>query len=423
MVWVSRVLNQDVNVFDGPQLIATSERDLFASGLLPTRVPDGVYRAVVLQRLPSFVGADEIAGIRYLMAAAPLRAAGRDMILTVPLASRQREIEREIDDLDRGVQLGVIVFILLGAGIGFWMAQRIGDPVTRLTRASRRIAAGDLDARVFVRSADELQRLVEAFNSMAFELKRQRARLERTNRLEAWAEMARQVAHDIKNPLTPIQLSAEHVRRVHRDRGEPLGPVLDACIDTILTQVQLLRQIAGEFSSFATTPSPRPVPTDVRSLLGEVVQAYATGLSGRVNLSLDVDDGLPLVSVDRMLVGRAVTNVIENALHAMPAGGSLSLRAWLEDASVAIAVRDSGVGMDEEALSRIFEPYFSTKAIGTGLGLTIARRNVELHGGSISVESVRGKGTIVTLRLPVSAADTAGAEEEDAAGERLRMRG
>jgi nitrogen fixation/metabolism regulation signal transduction histidine kinase len=398
---VSRALGQDVNVFVGPQLVATSERDLFASGLLPTRVPDSVYRAIVLRRQPGFVGADEIADVRYLMAAAPLPAAGRDTILTMPLASRQREIEREIDDLDRGVQLSALVFILLGAGIGFWMAERIGDPVTRLTRASRRIAAGDLDARVFVRTADELQRLVESFNSMAYELKRQRAQLERTNRLEAWAEMARQVAHDIKNPLTPIQLSAEHLRRVHDDQGAPLTPVLENCIDTILTQVRLLRQIAGEFSSFASTPSPRPVPTDVGDLLREVLQAYAAGLADRVGLSLQVDEGLPALQLDRTLIGRAVTNVVENALHAMPGGGALSVRAAQEDGAVVITVRDTGVGMDEEALSRIFEPYFSTKAIGTGLGLTIARRNVELHGGSIDVESRRGEGTTVKLTLPI----------------------
>jgi signal transduction histidine kinase len=401
-IWVSRVLGQDVNVFAGPQVVATSERDLFASGLLPTRVPDAVYRALVLQQLPSFVGEDRIGQFRYLMAAAPIRAAGHDTLITVPLASRQREIEREIDDLDRGVQLGAIVFILLGAGIGFWMAERIGDPVQRLTRASRRIAAGDLDARVFVRSADEFQRLVESFNSMAFELKRQRTRLERTNRLEAWAEMARQVAHDIKNPLTPIQLSAEHLRRVHQDQGGPLGSVLDNCVDAILAQVRLLRQIAGEFSSFASTPSPRPVPTDIRDLLDEVGRAYAPGLADRIRLTVDVAADVPSITVDRAILGRAVTNVIENALHAMPGDGSLALVVTREPEAVAIAITDTGGGMDEESLARIFEPYFSTKATGTGLGLTIARRNVELHGGTVRVESRKGLGTTVTLRIPVN---------------------
>ena len=321
MVWISRVIDQDVNIFVGTQLVATSERDLFASGLLPTRVPDAVYRSIVLQRLPSYVGEDRIADLPYLMAATPIRTGEVDAILTVPLASQQREIEREIDDLDRGVQLGAVLFLLIGAGVGYWLAERISDPVERLTRASRRIASGELSARVFVRTADELQRLVESFNSMAVELERQRAQLEHTNRLEAWAEMARQVAHDIKNPLTPIQLSAEHLRRVHHDRGDPLSPVLERCVDTILSQVRLLRRISSEFSNFATTPTLRREPTDPGEVLREVAEHYQTGLSGNVSLHLEVTPGLPMLMVDGLLIARAVTNVIENSLQAMPDAG------------------------------------------------------------------------------------------------------
>ncbi len=224
LVSISQVIEQDINIFDGAELLATSERDLFSSGFLPTRTPDAVYRAIVLDRLPSFVDEDQIGTVPYIIAAAPVRTGESDRILTIPLATRQREIEREIDDLDRGVHLAVLCFVLLGAAIGLSLAERIADPVRRLTRATRRIASGDFDARIAVRSADELRRLVDAFNSMASELKAQRTQLERTHRLEAWAEMARQVAHEIKNPLTPIQLSAEHLRRVHADRGEPLGP-------------------------------------------------------------------------------------------------------------------------------------------------------------------------------------------------------
>ena len=148
----------------------------------------------------------------------------------MPLTSREQEIEEQIDTLDRRVLLGALFFIFAGASIGYWMAERIADPVNRLTRATRRIARGDLDARIAATSSDELRRLVEDFNSMAGDLQRQRGELERTHRLEAWAEMARQVAHEIKNPLTPIQLNAEHLRRVHADRGEPLSPVLQECV-------------------------------------------------------------------------------------------------------------------------------------------------------------------------------------------------
>jgi HAMP domain-containing protein len=170
MVWIRQVIDQDVNIFDGPELVATSERDLFSSGLLPTRTPDDVYRAIELQRLPSFVDEDQLGALPYLIAATPVRAGGRNTILTVPLAARQQEIARQRYDLDRGVHLAVMCFILLGAAIGLSLAERIADPIRRLTRATQRIGRGDFDARIAVKSADELRRLVDAFNSMAGEL-------------------------------------------------------------------------------------------------------------------------------------------------------------------------------------------------------------------------------------------------------------
>jgi signal transduction histidine kinase len=400
MVSISQLINQDVNVYVQSELDSTSERDLFASGLLPTRTPDDVYRAIVLQRLPSFVTDDRIGSTPFRLAAAPVRAGGRNALLTVPLAFRQHEVEREIDDLDRGVHLAALFFILLGAAMGLSMAERIADPIRQLTRATGRIARGDFDARIAVRSSDELRRLVDAFNGMAAELKAQRDQLERTHRLEAWAEMARQVAHEIKNPLTPIQLSAEHLRRVHADRGEPLGPVLDGCVTSILGQVKLLRQIAGEFSSFASSPTARRAAADPVQLVHDVVEPYRVGLEGRIEIQNDIAPSLPQAFVDRTLVARALANIVENALHAMPGTGRLRLTSSVEDGWVAIRIEDTGFGMDQEALGRVFEPYFSTKTTGTGLGLPIARRNIELSGGSITVESEKGRGTAVTIRLP-----------------------
>ena len=407
MLLVRRAIDEDVNLFDGPRLRATSERPLFASRLLAGRTPADLYRAIAIDRLPTAVVVEQPAnGDGYLVAAAPVRAGAREGIVTVPQTLRQRDIERQIDEIDRRVLSAAVLFILLGSAIGYWMAERIADPVNRLTRATRRIARGDLDARVAATSSDELRRLVDDFNGMADDLQKQRANLERTQRLEAWAEMARQVAHDIKNPLTPIQLSAEHAQRVNLDRGRPLSPALDDCMTAILSQVRILRQISSEFSSFASSPTARPESVDLGALLDEVAEPYRTALASRVTLLVDAQPGLPPVFIDRTLFARALTNVMENALHAMPGGGALTIRASVQDEasappSVVVAVTDTGMGMDAEALARIFEPYFSTKATGTGLGLTIARRNVELLGGTIAVQSARGEGTTVTMTLPV----------------------
>jgi signal transduction histidine kinase len=421
MVLVRRAIDQDVNLFERARLHATSERDLFASGILPSRTPGTIYQRIALERLPTSIDVEDVGGAPHLLAAAPVRAGGFDGIVTVPQTLREQEIERQIDELDRRVLSAAVLFVLLGAALGYWMAERIADPVNRLTRATRRIARGDLDARIAATSSDELRRLVEDFNRMADDLKQQRRELERTQRLEAWAEMARQVAHDIKNPLTPIQLSAEHARRVNIDRGRPLSPVLDECVSAILSQVTLLRQISAEFSSFASSPTPRPQPTDLAALIDEVVEPYRTGLTGRISIKVDHQRGMPKVHIDRTLFARGLTNVIENALHAMPGGGALvvssreSTVASSQESEVGsqasgssrpfcivVTVRDTGVGMDAAALSRIFEPYFSTKATGTGLGLTIAKRNIELDGGTISVASARGVGTTVTITFPLS---------------------
>jgi signal transduction histidine kinase len=402
MVWVSRLIDQDVNIFVGPRLLATSERNLFASGLLPTRTPADVYRTLQLRNDAATVVREQIGTLDYLVAGSSIETQELDAMLTVPLTSRELQIESQIDTLDRRVLLGALLFVFAGAAIGYWLAERIADPVNRLTRATRRIARGNLDARIVARSSDELRRLVDDFNRMASELQRQQKELERTHRLEAWAEMARQVAHEIKNPLTPIQLNAEHLRRVHADHGSPLSPVLDECVHTILAQVRLLRQIASEFSSFASSPTARLAPVSVPELVHDAVDPYRAGLAERIRVDVDVSPHLPPVFVDRTLISRSLTNIVENALHAMPGTGALTIAAYASDSVVRIRVTDTGVGMDAEALTRAFEPYFSTKTTGTGLGLPIAKRNVELSGGSISVTSERDRGTTVELMLPVA---------------------
>jgi signal transduction histidine kinase len=184
--------------------------------------------------------------------------------------------------------------------------------------------------------------------------------------------------------------------------------------------VKLLRQISAEFSSFASSPTPRPEPTSVAALIQEVVEPYRTGLAHRIAIEVQADEHLPPVMIDRTLFARALTNVIENALHAMPGTGRLTIVSRVDTVAhsqtagakppsavrspqlVIVEISDTGVGMDQEALNRIFEPYFSTKATGTGLGLTIAKRNVELNGGTINVRSDRGAGTTVTLTLPMA---------------------
>ena len=409
LVFVSQIIEQDVNIFEGPRLIATSERDLFASGLLPTRTPAGVYSAIALAQAPTFVTEDSFGSQDYLVAAAPIRSVGADAILTVPLASRQRDIERQNPrSRSRNPACSDAARLprrrerLLHRGIH----RRSGPAPHPRDAAQSRAATSTRASRPAPPTSSSAwwppsTAWPESSSSSVGGSKK-------THRLEAWAEMARQVAHEIKNPLTPVQLSAEHLLRVHRDRGEPLGPVLRNCVDSILAQVRLLRRIASEFSSYASSPPVKRESTVLADVVHEVLDPYRDGLAGRIELTVDVPATLPRLVIDRTLVGRAFTNVIENALHAMPGEGSLVVAAAVDGREVALIVRDTGVGLDEAALSHVFEPYFSTKVSGTGLGMAIAKRNVELNGGVIVIDSRKGEGAAVTLRFPAESGPATG---------------
>jgi two-component system nitrogen regulation sensor histidine kinase NtrY len=275
-----------------------------------------------------------------------------------------------------------------------------------LTAATHRVALGDFDVSIHPPSGDEIGALSASFNQMTSDLKQQRKDLERTKKLEAWAEMARQVAHDVKNPLTPIQLSTEHLLRVYGDPQVDFKEVLKECSDTIFQQVRALRQISMEFNTFASPSKLERESTDFGRLVDETIGPYRKAPPPGVTVTIDVAPDIPPLVLDRRLIQRTLINVLENAFHAMNGGGqvvvTVSPTRWDGKDWVEVAVSDTGVGIDPELKERIFEPYFSTRVTGTGLGLAIARKAVEEHGGTIFLESEPGQGTRVSIRLPVS---------------------
>ncbi|MCP3978778.1 MAG: HAMP domain-containing protein [bacterium] len=224
--------------------------------------------------------------------------------------------------------------------------------------------------------------------------------LMRSNQLAAWAEMARAIAHEIKNPLTPIQLSAEHLRRLLADRGVLPAPQIEACLETVSKQVRSLYEIAGEFSAFAKTPTLAPLPLDPVEFMRRTIEPYRAAPPPGIAVEEQYEPS-PEAAIDERVLSRAVVNLVENAIQAMPEGGRLISRVGPSaEGGVLVEVRDTGVGLEPEVRGRLFEMYFSTKSSGTGLGLAIVRRAVEAHGGSIEVESEPGSGTSFRLCLP-----------------------
>ena len=409
LVWLASVVKNDLDLFERGRLLASSKRELYASGLLAPRVSGSVYRAVVLEGQPSTLQTERIGDFSYLVASVPAHVGGLEHgILSMPLALRQREVEATVDDLDRTIRLASVLFLALAAALALSMARRISGPIQDLTRATRRIAQGDLEARVEATSQDELRRLVEAFNQMARDLHRQRRDLERSNRLAAWADMARQVAHEVKNPLTPIQLSAEHLRRVFADKSEDFARTLETCTDTILKQVRNLRGIVTEFSAFARPPADELTPQDPRTMLEEVVRPYQAGLPPRVDLTLDLDGATPPVRADRRLLERALVNLLENALQAVGEAGTHPRQPAHGRRGPARGDRSRGLGPGR-ALPRSATASSSRSSrprrAGSGLGLALVKKIAEDHGGGVTLESTPGEPTRARLWLPAADAD------------------
>jgi two-component system nitrogen regulation sensor histidine kinase NtrY len=238
------------------------------------------------------------------------------------------------------------------------------------------------------------------------------SQLVKAQRMEAWREVARRIAHEIKNPLTPIQLSAQRIRRRFRERfvrAPEDAKVFDECVDAITSQVDSLKLLVNEFSNFARLPTANPKPDDFNRLVQEAVASYA-GTEG-VSLRTDLDPSLPSVDLDREQMRRVLTNLIDNAIAAVreasaKGSGLVELRT-VYDAPLGTArceVTDDGIGIRPEDRRRIFEPYFSTKRHGTGLGLAIVSRIVADHRGYIRVHENRPRGTRVIIELPVRGA-------------------
>ncbi len=225
----------------------------------------------------------------------------------------------------------------------------------------------------------------------------------RGQRLQAWAEMARIIAHEIKNPLTPIQLSTEHMRQVYTSDRERFGEVLERCTDNILDQVEELRDIASEFSAYSRIPQAELTPGDLVTAMRELTETYVDARRHGVEIELVCDLPELPARFDKKLLGRAVRNLLENALRASAGRGRIEVGLERHGDEATIRVADSGPGVDPAHLHRIFEPYFSTHESGTGLGLAITRRIIEEHGGRIDARNRDAGGLEVTTTLPLTA--------------------
>ncbi len=316
------------------------------------------------------------------------------------VGSSRRELVELESSLLRTGSVVAAAGILVAIALGWWATARITRPVRRLAESAAKVAAGDWGATVQTASRDEIGQLARAFNRMTEQLVNQRERLVQAERVAAWRELARRLAHELKNPLFPLQITVENMQRARERFPEQFDEVFREGTATLLAELANLKGIIGRFSDFAKMPAPEKQPVDCNALAAQTLKLFEAQLQqAGVRASAVLDPNLRPIQADPEQMARVLRNLILNAIDAMPSGGDLTVRTMAREGGVRLEISDTGQGLTPEECARLFTPYYTTKTHGTGLGLAIVQSVVSDHQGRISVESQPGKGATFRIDL------------------------
>jgi nitrogen fixation/metabolism regulation signal transduction histidine kinase len=319
-------------------------------------------------------------------------------------AADAREVRRDLLRSFAGVAPVALAAALL---VGLVLASRIARPIRALAERAEGIAAERSQPMSLLPERDETRRLTVAFDQMLDALSSSERQRLAAERAAAWEEIARRLAHEIKNPLSPIQLAVENLRRTRERAPEAFEQAFVEETATILEEVASLRALVDEFARFARLPRPRVAPCDPRAIVAQALALFSARIAA-MEVRVEVDDAAApaTIEADAEQIGRVLKNVVANALDAMESEPRRLLRVTVRPlgGDVAFEVRDTGSGLDPEALRRMFEPYFTTRGDrgGTGLGMAITHRIAMEHGGSIRAAGAPGGGATVTLLVPIA---------------------
>jgi two-component system nitrogen regulation sensor histidine kinase NtrY len=336
--------------------------------------------------------------------AIPLTGRNDELLGILLVGSSRRELvllTQRIGWIAASVGAGALLIALL---LIWWFSARITHPVEELAVAAREVASGRWDARIDVRTYDEVGQLATAFNDMTRTLGVQKERLLQTERVAAWRELARRLAHELRNPLFPLQITVENLQRARQLDHEQFMEVFTESTATLKTELANLNSIVARFSDFSKMPAPRFERINLNETLHEVLRLFDAQFNevGKpaITRELFLKEGLPEIDGDPELLHRAFQNVVLNALDAMPAGGTLTLRTSDLDGKIRVEIADTGNGLTAVESARLFTPYYTTKPQGTGLGLAIVQSVVSDHHGTVSISSEEGRGTTIRIDLP-----------------------
>lgn len=404
----------DLVLYRDGGLVGASRERLVAERIVDTRLPIEVHESLELDGYSLAFVENSLGAFSFTSGySALLDAAGHTrFVMSVPALPEQERIEEERARTLAYLFGALLVILVLVMATASLLANALARPIARLRAGLAAAAQGRFERMPAIASRDEVGELVETFNEMQSQLAESRTRLARQERQLAWREMARQVAHEIKNPLTPMKLSVQHLRRALEEdppktSGGRFRELFDRITVTLVHQMDAMARIANEFAGFARMP-PRTVETlDLGEVIGEAVSLMQEEAPPHVELRTELAEGALRIEADREELRRIYINLVKNALEAVRdrEAGTVTITAEASDGGVAYStVADTGPGIPQDLWEHIFEPSFSTKTSGTGLGLAIARRSVEDLGGEIGFRTSEASGTEFWLRLPLRGA-------------------
>ena len=383
---------QRLGTTSGVEWVLRDSGGRVAATTLPT-MPSGALPRV------AGVGRAEIAGRTYLGRSVPLSVGAPPYATLTGLASTA-SADRAVRSVWVASALLALLALLIGIPLAILWSAQISRPVERLARFSATVALGNWDEPLTLKSAREIETLVEALDRMRRDLKTYRDKLVISERQAAWSQMARKVAHEVKNPLTPIAISIQDLKRSYDQKRPDFPEILTQAVHTIGEEVETLRRLLQGFSDFARIPPPQRAACRISSLLGDLEALHGREIaSGRLvvrrperEIPFDADAG----QMRQMLL-----NLVKNGLEALNGDGRVVVTAEERENALEIAVADSGPGLTPEQRANLFVPGFTTKTHGSGLGLTIVERIVSDHEGTIAVDEAQGRGTTFRVRLPL----------------------
>jgi signal transduction histidine kinase len=400
MLVISSTISNDVNLYENGMLISSSRREFFDYGILPEMIDGEVYYKILYENNPFYSQSQKIGDYFFHTLTIPYSFQDSLLLISLPFPFEQQEISKATRELLEFFFLisSFFIFVVLLFARGF--GSMIITPIKKLLAGTREVGLGNLEVSIHHKHEDEMKTLIDGFNSMVESLKKHQQEMAEMSKKVAWAEMARKVAHEIKNPLTPIQLSAEHLLRVYQDKKEDFEETLNESTSYIIKEVDNLRQIAKEFLEISKESAIQKELFDLKGVVQDTISPYKNAFAERIKIIESYEGDDFSYNGDKSKIQIALRNIFTNAVEAIGKQGIIHVKLAREKKGLTIEIIDSGIGMNKETLDRIFEPYFSTKEMGTGLGLPITKKIIQDHSGRIDVMSKKNAGTNITIFLP-----------------------